>query len=151
MEIFSFINLELNRKYLSYIKLYVRLGEGVLSGESEVWRAERPERVWITCKGGEGCRKGKASLVPSTLHTPATAGLRMEFSMEHVAQSSIYACYLYCTPGEFLWVLPALSLCTLHPLLFVSFRSPSLSYLCIFVHLPVPAVLPVQTSWCPTK
>lgn len=52
-------------------------------------------------KRGEGYRKGKASLVTSTLHTPATAGLRLEFSMEHVAQSSIYARYLYCAPGVF--------------------------------------------------
>ncbi|GAA6099278.1 uncharacterized [Tachysurus ichikawai] len=63
--------------------------------------AEMPERLWTACKGGEGCRKGKASLVTSTLHTPATAGLQLEFSMEHVAQSSIYARYLYCTPGVF--------------------------------------------------
>lgn len=56
---------------------------------------QRGLRAWTTCKGGEGCRKGKASLVTSTLHTPATAGLWLEFSMEHVAQNSIYVRYLY--------------------------------------------------------
>lgn len=74
---------------------------GVLSGDRDVCWAERPERFWTVCKGGEGCRKGKASLVTSKLHTPATAGLGLEFSMEHVAQSSINARYPDCTPGVF--------------------------------------------------